>query len=236
MKYRADKMVRLGVWVTGCLVAACLLAGSQPAPAAVLANYQFTGNSLASTVTQPNTTVGTFLSGPGINAGFSTTGNLGPSRTSKGKQTATSQNLDDYFSFTVTASSGYKLNLNGYTLTFDAQNVDRSGGSQTANWAVRTSVSGFGSANYSAGPMTETFIAMTPTTFTGAGYDGLTSFEVRIYMWDPNGSGEMRFDNVTLNGLVVAVPEPVHFALGIFGLGFAGLRVRRHYRARRRIA
>ena len=104
----------------------------------------------------------------------------------------------------------------------------------TANWAVRTSLDNF-SANVGNGTFRENAFKTETTTFTGATYDGLTSFEVRIYMWDPRGSSETRFDNFTLNGLVVAVPEPVHYALGIFGLGFAGFRVRRHYRARRRI-
>jgi hypothetical protein len=234
MKCGSDKMVRLGGWVTGCLAAAGLLAGIQTASAAVLANYQFTGNSLASTDAEIHSTAGTFSSGSGITASFNRTGNAGPSRFARGSTTGTTQTANDYFSFTVTASLGYQLNLNGATLTFDAQNVDRSGGNQTANWAVRTSLDSF-NANVGTGTFNESAFTAETTTFSGATYDGLTSFEVRIYMWDPNGSSQTRFDNFTLNGLVVAVPEPVHYALGIFGLGFAGFRVRRHYRARRRI-
>jgi hypothetical protein len=127
------------------------------------------------------------------------------------------------------------LNLNGFTLTFDAQNLDGDKGKQTANWAVRTSLDNF-NANVGNGTFKEKTFTTETTTFNGATFNGLTSFEVRVYMWDPRGSSETRFDNFTLNGLVVAVPEPVHYALGIFGLGFAGFRVRRHYQARRRIA
>lgn len=227
-------MVRLGVRATGCLVAACLLAGIRTAPAAVLANYQFTGNSRTSTDAEANSNAGIFTDGSGIIPGFSTAGKPGPSIFALGSTTGISQDVNDYFSFTVTASSGYQLNLNGFTLTFDAQNVDGSKGKQAASWAVRTSLDSF-NANVGTGTFKEKAFTTETATFNGTTYDGLTSFEVRIYMWDPRGSSETRFDNVTLNGLVVAVPEPVHYALGIFGLGFAGFRVRRHYRARRRI-
>ncbi len=227
-------MVRLGGWVTGCLIAVSLLAGIRTAPAAVLASYQFTGNSLASSDAETHSTAGTFSSGLGITANFSGTGNPGPSRFALGSTTGVSQDVNDYFAFTVTASSGYQLNLNGFTLTFDALNVDGSKGKQAASWAVRTSLDSF-NANVGNGTFKEKAFTTETTTFNGATYDGLTSFEVRIYMWDPRGSSETRFDNFTLNGLVVAVPEPVHYALGIFGLGFAGFRIRRHYRARRRI-
>jgi hypothetical protein len=234
MKYCSDKTVRLGGWVTGCLVAASLLAGIQMVPAAVLASYQFTGNSLASSDAELNSTAGSFATGSGITAGFSTTGNPGSSRFARGSTTGTTLSAVDYFAFTVSASPQYQLNLNGFTLTFDAQNVDGSVGNQSANWAVRTSVLGF-NTDVGAGTFNETAFTAQTTSFNGATYDGLTSFEVRIYMWDPNASGQTRFDNFTLNGSVVPVPEPVHYALGIFGLGFAGFRVRRHYCARRRI-
>jgi hypothetical protein len=235
MKCGFDKMVRLSGWLTGCLVAASLLAGIRTAPAAVLANYQFTGSSRTSTDAEANSTAGIFTDGSGITPGFSATGKPGPSIFAVGSSTGISQDVNDYFSFTVTASSGYQLNLNGFTLTFDAQNLDGDKGKQTANWAVRTSLDNF-NANVGNGTFKEKTFTTETTTFNGATFNGLTSFEVRVYMWDPRGSSETRFDNFTLNGLVVAVPEPVHYALGIFGLGFAGFRVRRHYQARRRIA
>lgn len=212
------------------LAAAAFIFGSCPqARAAVLVQYDFTGNSDVASTVHANITAGNFLVGPGITASFSANGNPGPSRSVNAATTGTVQDDNDGFGFTLTADSGFLLNLNTFTLTFDALNVDSSTGNQTANWAVRTSVLGF-SVNVGTGTFDEngTAVAM---TFTGAEYDGLSSVEVRLYMWDPNGSQEMLFDNVTLNGSVV--PEPVNVALGVFGLCAVGFTAGRRYLRKR---
>ncbi|MCW5553472.1 MAG: hypothetical protein KIS67_15100 [Verrucomicrobiae bacterium] len=217
--------------VVGLAVAVFIGAGYPQARAAVLVQYDFTGNSDVASTVHANTTATDFFAGPGITVGFSANGNPAPSRSVDASTTGATQDDNDGFGFTLTADSGFLLNLNTFTLTFDALNVDSSVGNQTANWAVRTSVLGF-AVNIGTGTFDENGTAVS-MTFTGAEYDGLTSIEVRLYMWDPNGSQEMLFDNVTLNGAVSVIPEPVNVALGVFGLCAVGFAVGRRYLRKR---
>lgn len=232
MKMNRFKIVKTSV--AALTAAAFLCAGFQSANAAVVALYNFTGSVSTSSDTELNSTANT-LGNAGITVGYSVgIGNPAPSRTVDGGSTLATQQLTDYFSFTVTPNSGYYLHLNGFTLTFDALNADPGGGIQTANWAVRTSVLGFTGVNVAAGTFTEAGWTTQTTTFTGAAYDNReTAVEFRIYMWDPNGSSTMYFDNITLNANVVPVPEPINVALGVFGLCAVGFAAGRRYLRKR---
>jgi len=138
-----------------------------------------------------------------------------------------SQNLADYISFTVVAASGYKLNLT--TLTFDAGGQDSNG-----HWAVSSGVAGYG-VNIGTGDAGDATFVPQSVDLSGAAYQNLTSITFHLYDWNTTGTQSDWYDNITLNGSLVAVPEPVNVALGVFGLCAvaigAGRRVCRRVRS-----
>ena len=140
----------------------------------------------------------------------------------------------DYFSFTVTANSGYILNLSGTgALTFQFAR----GGSFSGNqfkWVVRSSLDSF-SANLASGATTTSRAWNTASVNLGTAFDSQSSVTFRIYVFDGGASGNSVYgylDNVTLNG-VSAVPEPANVALAIFGIGVVGTEAIRRLRASR---
>jgi hypothetical protein len=148
------------------------------------------------------------------------------------KQTTPSPRRD-YFSFTVTASSGYLLNLS--SLSF--QYASSSGfGANNLHWAVRSSLDSY-STDIASGATTANATWYTnPTIDLGTSYDNLSSITFRIYVWDDRARGKNEFgylDNIILDGVSV-VPEPATVALAIFGLGAAGLGAGRQLYARKK--
>ena len=139
---------------------------------------------------------------------------------------------DDYFSFSITASSGFTMSLTN--LEFNMQRTT----SGPTNAAVLPSTGGFSDGSEIS--------SYTVSTATGGGdqsivLSGMTnlsgSVEFRIYGWG-GGSGttdKFRFRNLSSGDLEItgttasAVPEPASFAgmMGVFVLGFISVRRRR---------
>ena len=147
-----------------------------------------------------------------------------------------------YWEFSVTADAGFSFDLD--TLTFD---IGRAGNG-TNDWAIRTSVDGFAAdVEYrnqgTLGNVTgqtvnfNTFAdtGMSGTSgggegaFTAGQFDGLSTITIRIAYDDRQGNSgtgsATRMDNWTVNGTVIAVPEPSSTAL--LGLGGLALILRR---------
>jgi len=136
-------------------------------------------------------------------------------------------NNNDYISFVVTASSGWVLNLNGGSMTFDFAS---GANNKAVNWAVRSSVDSYG-ADIATGSTTSTTFSQGTASLTTS-YDNLSTITFRIYGWTPDNQ-DLLFDNIILNG-VVAVPEPVNVALAVFGLSVVGAGVGRRIYLRAR--
>lgn len=140
---------------------------------------------------------------------------------------ATAVSLGNYFSFTVTPSAGYALNLS--SLSFN-EAITPGGG--LSGYDVRTSVDGFASDVQSAGGIASS--SAVSVGMSGAGYQGLTSaLTVRIYAFNsaatlPPSFSLAAFNSVILGGTVTSVPEPTTLALiGVGGMALLGLRRRR---------
>jgi hypothetical protein len=135
--------------------------------------------------------------------------------------------------FVLTVKAGYTVTLNN--LSF---NYDPSGGStpQTVTWTW-TGQSGGGvtsSPNMSTvngWNSTAPVLSFGDTGITLSGGQQITITGVLGGGTGGNsaGSGNIGFDNFTFSGGVSAVPEPVHYALGIFGLVFVGTSAGRWY-------
>ena len=189
--------------------------------AAILANYNFTG-ATASVDADANSTATSFTSNYPSDSGLSGAGNYFV-RVQVTPAVATTTN---YFTFTVTAASGFTLNLTD--LALKTALVDPSNPSGTT--FVRSSVDGYAS---DLGSYTQT--GTSGSTFTdrsidlsGAAYQNLSTITFRIYHYDNTDSTSStglvhRIDDVVLNGS--AVPEPASIAL--LGLGGLSLLVRR---------
>lgn len=226
-----------------------LLAG--PANAAVLAQYLFSGNSDATTDMDPNSTatslgIGDLGSEFGSENGFSTTtipGNTLPSNATvpvrfvRGSVTATNQtgalNGDDYFKFTLTPDASFQANLTDLFFDFSGNGASSDPTTNTISFFVRSSVNSYasnigGTASVTKDGNTAATYQRHSVDLSAAEFQGLTSdveFRLYIYQTSSSSSDVARFDNLTLNGNVVAVPEPSVAILA--GLGFLGLLRRR---------
>ncbi len=225
---------------TVAMAAVGLMALASGAQADTLALYPFTGSSLNSTDTDPNSTAGPFTVGPGFTGGttFVQSGTPSPSiavftASTDGTDQLTAVTAQDYFSFTISPNSGFSLNLD--TLTFDT-----STSSINANYFVRSSVDAFTSnlASFLHNEGTS-FIPRTANV-SGASFDSLTlPTEFRFYIFDGSTSttANARLDSVTLTGTtsaVTAVPEPGTVTLMLLGgLAGAGGAARKRKRAAR---
>lgn len=194
--------------------------------AATIAQYPFTGNSLLSTDTEPNSTADSFGTGSGITSpAFSTTGNPAPSRAVTTNQLSSSFNSADYWEFAVSAEPGYKLDLT--QLTFDVQNAG-SAPLPDGRWDVRSSLDSYGSslATFTA---TGSF-ANKSVDLSGPSFQNLLSITFRLYVYDAantnSGTKSLRTDNVTLEGNVNLIPEPASVALLAAGVGMIAFRGR----------
>lgn len=189
--------------------------------AAVLVNYSFTGGSAAPTTQDPDVT-GSNAAWVGMaNSGFSSSTGTAFVRADS---VPASFSSGQYFEFTITADPGFTLSLD--TLDFRMGGQNTAAATYTVNANVRSSVGGFAS-DLTINPGTVTTashtIANANTTsysdfsvdLSGAAFDNLTTLTLRIYPSDDSVSNSKfyRYDTVTLNGTVTAIPEPTAVTL-----------------------
>ena len=127
---------------------------------------------------------------------------FGAYSTATGAAEAVTEN--QYFSVTVTADAGYELDLS--SLNFDAA---RGGSSTPRGYVVRSSVDGYAS-NIASADIGTAYPTWTPVSIdlTGASYQNLAGITFRIYAYAPGTSYTVAFDNIEINGSVVATGEP----------------------------
>jgi hypothetical protein len=179
------------------------------------------------TATNPSTsnpftagqTVDDHLSVSGIGRGSGITASSAADRYSASNWNSASLNTTDYFTWTLTPSTGYQLNLSSFVYTGQAS------GTGPTSFALRSSVEGF-STNIGAPTAGGTTI-----TLTSSAFQGLTdSVEFRLYGWNASSSsGSFSVNDFTFNGTLSAVPEPSTYATlaGLLTLGAAIIRRRR---------
>lgn len=206
------------------------------ARADILAQYTFTGSARTSSDADPLSVASTFDDGTGFTSSFDLTrGNSAPSlavvsTVIDGSTQAAAVTAGDYFTFTITPTTGTTLNLS--SLTFDYANYTNDGTFPTETFFARSNQDSF-AANLASAVTATTGSAgvfATATITLGAAFQNLTTpVEFRIYLSDGTNDADRGalIDNVVLNG--TAIPEPSTWAM--LGVGsillLAGQKLRR---------
>lgn len=191
-----------------------------------IAKYTFDGSTLASSDTDANTTAGSFTDGPGLAGGtaFYSGNSRGVNKTVLGTSAgylsfANAVAGEEYFCFTVTAASGYAMDLTSLSLW-----AERAGSSPDS-----TSVTGSGD-NYAAVVLTNNTDGGTTTAdLSGnASYQGLTSATFRIYTFGNNCGGTdtaryRRYDNVIVKAVVYQTQAPEEVTLAKYDFANSSL-------------
>jgi hypothetical protein len=194
--------------------------GMASSPAATIADYLLNGIATSSD-SEANSTAGS-ITATGITLGYATVGGQQGSDT-----TANAVDNGDYYSFTVTASPGFHLDLNGGTLTLQ----DRTTTANTFNYSVYSSVDSFTSSLGSFSLTTANAWTGRTVNLSGAAFDDLSTVTFRLVLGDNNNaaSRHLYLDNIQLNGFVVAIPEPSTCSVILLG-GLALLGARSRFR------
>ena len=209
---------------------AAMSALTLPVSAAVIADYDFDAASKASSDTELNSTA-TFAPNPNqtdVGTTASTGGVAFIRASATGNDLAAALADTDVFTVTITANSGFVFNLTSLTFDYggssDVANlttnaVIHSGGSTVFNEAFNVGIATVGAGgNFDTGNSAD---------LSGAAFQGISSATFTFAMFDNTNSGSStnRWDNIVINGAVVAVPEPSSAAL--LGLGGLALILRR---------
>jgi hypothetical protein len=116
---------------------------------------------------------------------------------------ATAVSTNSYYYLTATPDVGKVLNLT--SLVFD---VTRGGATTPRGYVVRSSVDSYASTLATADVSTQvpTFTTGVTVDISGASFQGLASaITFRLYIYAPNTTNDLLWDNVVLNGAVDAV-------------------------------
>ena len=225
----------LGCRRAQCVVGmtAVLTAASLAPASAQLVRYEFPGSVFSPTVTNGGVTASN-INGTGSQASVdpgatlpnSVFLNVNPSGQSVADTAAAAVAGNRFLEFSLTAASGFALNLT--SLTFDAAN----GGTSTPRgYVLRSSVDGFSSDISSA--LTTTVnpnLSSFDVTLGGPDFVGLTgTTSFRLYGFTPATGAGIFFDNIRVRGVTVvsAAPEPGSLALLLVGLMAARAAKRR---------
>jgi hypothetical protein len=220
-------------WVPLAIATVAIAALTPSLPAATLLQYTFAGGSAAPT------TVGENVEGSNaawiglLNSGFS-----GSTNTAYVRSDSAPNSFDSgqYFEFTITADPGFVLNLESLEFRMGGQNVV--GAEYTVYANVRTSEDFYASDLFinpgSVTTASHTIIDANTTTYANftvdlSGFTDLTSLTLRLYPSDSLSSNNRfyRYDSVTLNGSVNAVPEPTALTLLAGSVGLLAILRRR---------
>gem|GEM_PF-3086451 len=134
----------------------------------------------------------------------------------------------EYIEFTVTATSGYVLNLDD--LTF---NTARGGSSGTRSWALRTSLT---SGDFATGTPTAirtnggTTMDNELVDLSAGTFQNITSVTFQLATISDASGLAIDYDDIVLNGTVTAIPEPSSLGLMGLALGLFSMMYRRSRR------
>lgn len=228
-------------YITALAGFVCLTLAASLQAQTTLVQYTFTTNDTSASrnasTTAANVTPLAFANGAGITISSSTLGS--PSARSyivNGSvlDEAISPTSTDWLGFTISANSGYELDLANLSFAYAFSYNSGTAPSTAATFDVRSSLDNYGS---SFTVLTATATATTVTwsnasiVLTDAAYQNLSAITFRIFLNDGtnvNADSYMRLDTVTLTGVASAVPEPATYSLlmGLIGLALAGVRRR----------
>jgi hypothetical protein len=105
---------------------------------------------------------------------------------------------NDYYTFTLTANSGFFINLNSSTLSISLG----SSGTGPQSYGIYSNVGGFTSTANQIGSNLTASTSQT-ITFPSSGYNNLSSIEIRIYGWNASATtGTGGIASLSLSGTV----------------------------------
>lgn len=168
---------------------------------------------------EPNTTASEFTLNSGAITYYSGNGPTAVNAIGGTSWTAAGPGASDakWWEFTVTADSGYVLNL--ASLTFD----DQASGTGAAHWSVTINgiqaISDQSTHNsFASGPMNI-------VDLSAVGFQDLTAADIKIFGFGASGiRGTWRLDNVTLDGMVAPVSSvPDSLPLSLVGAALFGV-------------
>jgi PKD-like domain/Secretion system C-terminal sorting domain/IPT/TIG domain len=162
-------------------------------PIVSLGNYPFTGTACSAAASAASGVVAGLTFSAVATSSVTCNANAANQLSVAGNQPSwgTAINLGRYVEFVVTPTNGYSFTAT--SISFDEA---RSGAGAT-NLTLRSSIDGF------ASDITATTISLTPTVTTtlSGSYSGITSaLTFRFYGWGGNNVGDLRLDNIVLNG------------------------------------
>ncbi len=182
--------------------------GFSSAPAATLANFNFTGglkSSAASSI--PGITISEITSNSGFNLFISSSGWDSAAQISGASNfftPTTHAAAGNAVTFTITAASGFRFSLDEFS--FQARSTPNAPGD--IGFRINSHFYDF-SGSYSNNSI------ITNISNSSLGLTDLTSATISIQGWNASGAVELQLDNLILNGTVV--PEPSTFILSMFG-------------------
>lgn len=195
---------------------------------AQIVTYNFTG-AAGNQATQPTASVAANVTASVISRGSGVTANsAGSSISSNGWTTAASIDVNDYYEFSITPASGYRIDVG--TLSF----AERRSNTGIRNWEIRTSLNSFSTVVGSAS-VPDNDLTRNQSVIFGDAYNSISStLTIRIYGFAAEaGTGTWRLANNTdtsnmqLTGTVSAIPEPSTFAALLGLTALAGVATRR---------
>lgn len=176
-------------------------------------------NVLAGNVSATGSTLTALIENPGTSYATQPVLRVQPTDGNTSLTTAVAQGK--FFEFSVTGS-GALLDLT--SIEFDA---GRGGASEARGWGLASSLDNFATILGTDATIdtvrpnfTHYTVQLDPNVFTD-----IAGVTFRMYVFSPGNGSTVEFDNITVNGIAHAIPEPASAMLGL--LGVAGLALRR---------
>ena len=192
------------------------------AGADVILQYTFTGSVATPSTEHANITGTSFGVSPQTTFAYLTTGGA-PNPPSVGTATWNAGTPTAYWSFGLTFDTGYEFADSPDSLLFGF--AYRATGTGPVNWQLDYN-SGAGWNTLASGALNANSAWNSVANADVSGLDGVGgTVDFRLYGWGgSSSSGTWIVDTVTLNGSVIAIPEPgtlVMMGLGLIGIIFA---------------
>lgn len=171
-------------------------------PPGPLADYLFTGSPGA--LTPSNTAANVTFSNISANtiSQNSNVSNVFTGAPSSGTW-GTAFSATRYIQFTITPAAGYLLNATSFDM-----DIFRSSAGATS-YAIRSSVDNY-AADLTTGSVTTSQTAIPNLGLSSLSFNNLSTVTFRVYGWGGNSTGDLRIDNITVNGnLVSSCTTPV---------------------------
>jgi hypothetical protein len=216
-QFGAPGTTTLSVAATGVTTATSgnITVSFTPAP---LATYTFTGTACSAAALAPSSVASNVSFSQASVTGETCNSNSGTSYSVGGTNWGTAFSATRYVEFTVTPANGYLLTVN--SLTFDHLRT----AAGATNGTVRSSADNFTADLITPFTVGTSAVNANVSLSGGSFTDKNAPITFRIYGWGGSSTGDLRLDNIILNGYVYANTNP-YFSISSSVLSFASTNV-----------